>query len=57
VPLKLGLAVRSDLAQEEQLRRNHNMRAGDGSDQFGLCCTDLVFEKIEGILPRPGAAR
>jgi hypothetical protein len=56
VPLKLGLAVRSDLASEEQLRRNHNLVQAMDRISLGLCCTNLVFEKIENIVPRPGAA-
>jgi hypothetical protein len=56
IPLKLGLAVRSDSAQEERLRRNHNIVQAMDRISLGLCCTDLVFEKIEGIAPRPGAA-
>ncbi|HEV8290336.1 MAG TPA: DUF3891 family protein [Tepidisphaeraceae bacterium] len=56
VPLKLGLAVRSDIAQEEQLRRNHNVVQTMDRISLGLCCADLVFEKIEAIVPRPGAA-
>ena len=56
VPLRLGLAVRSDLAEEERLRRNHNIVQTMDRISLGLCCTELVFEKIEGIVPRPGAA-
>ncbi|HEV8377306.1 MAG TPA: DUF3891 family protein [Tepidisphaeraceae bacterium] len=56
VPLKLGLAVRSDIAAEENLRRNHNIVQTMDRISLGLCCTELVFEKIEGIVPRPEAA-
>ena len=56
VPLRLGLAVRTDLAEEEKLRRNHNIVQTMDRISLGLCCTELVFEKIEGIVPRPGAA-
>ncbi len=56
VPLRLGLAVRSDLAQEERLRRNHNIVQTMDRISLGLCCTELMFEKIESIVPRPGAA-
>jgi hypothetical protein len=56
VPLRLGLAVKTDLADEEKLRRNHNIVQTMDRISLGLCCTDLVFEKIEGIVPRPGAA-
>jgi hypothetical protein len=56
VPLRLGLAVRSGLAEEERLRRNHNIVQTMDRISLGLCCTDLVFEKIEGIVSRPGAA-
>jgi len=56
VPLRLGLAVRTDMVEEEKLRRNHNIVQTLDRISLGLCCTDLVFEKIEGILPRPGAA-
>lgn len=55
VPLRLGLAVRSDLPQEEQLRRNHNIVQTMDRISLGLCCTELMFEKIDGIVPRPGA--
>jgi len=55
VPLRLGLAVRSDLAEEEKLRRNHNIVQTMDRISLGLCCTELMFEKIEGIVPRPGA--
>jgi Protein of unknown function (DUF3891) len=55
VPLKLGLAVRTDVPQEEQLRRNHNIVQTMDRISLGLCCTELVFEKIEGIVPRAGA--
>jgi hypothetical protein len=56
VPLKLGLAVKSDIAAEEQLRRNHNIVQTMDRISLGLCCTELMFEKIEGIVPRAGAA-
>jgi len=56
VPLRLGLAVRTDLAEEEKLRRNHNIVQTMDRISLGLCCTELPFEKIEGIVPRPGAA-
>jgi len=56
VPLKLGLAVRSDLSEEEKLRRNHNIVQTMDRISLGLCCTELVFEKIEAIVPRVGAA-
>jgi len=56
VPLKLGLAVRSDLSEEEKLRRNHNIVQTMDRISLGLCCTELVFEKIEAIVPRAGAA-
>ena len=56
VPLKLGLAVRSDIEPEENLRRNHNIVQIMDRISLGLCCTDLVFEKIESIVPRPGAS-
>jgi hypothetical protein len=56
VPLKLGLAVRSDVSEEERLRRNHNIVQTMDRLSLGLCCTELVFEKIEGIVPRAGAA-
>src|SRR3954470_12372868 len=56
VPLKLGLAIRSDIAEEERLRRNHNLVQTMDRISLGLCCTELPFEKIEGIVPRPGSA-
>src|SRR5205085_2942945 len=56
VPLRLGLAMRSDLPEEESLRRNHNIVQTMDRISLGLCCTELQFEKIEGIVPRPGAA-
>ncbi len=56
VPLKLGLAVKTDIAEEEKLRRNHNIVQTMDRISLGLCCTDLVFEKIDAIVPRPGAA-
>jgi hypothetical protein len=56
VPLKLGLAVRTDLAEEEKLRRNHNIVQAMDRISLGLCCTELPFDKIEGIVPRPGMA-
>jgi hypothetical protein len=53
-PLKLGLAVRSDIDEEEKLRRNHNIVQIMDRISLGLCCTELVFEKIDSIVPRPG---
>ncbi len=56
VPLRLGLAMQTDLAEEERLRRNHNIVQTMDRISLGLCSTQLPFEKIEGIVPRPGAA-
>lgn len=56
VPLKLGLAVKTGIPEEEKLRRNHNIVQTMDRISLGLCCTELVFPKIEGIVPRPGAA-
>jgi len=56
VPLRLGLAVRTDLPDEERLRRNYNIVQTMDRISLGLCCTQLPFEKIEGIVPRAGAA-
>jgi len=55
VPLKLGLSVKNDIETEEKLRRNHNIVQTMDRISLGLCCTELVFEKIESIVPRPGA--
>src|SRR4051812_9931994 len=52
VPLRLGLAVKTDIADEERLRRNHNIVQTMDRISLGLCCTELPFEKIEGIVPR-----
>lgn len=56
VPLKLGLAVPTIIPGEEQLRRNHNIVQTLDRISLGLCCTEIPFEKIEGIIPRAGSA-
>ena len=56
VPLKLGLAKWGASEQEDQLRRNYQvLQVGDGLSLAALC-TDIIFDKIEEVVPRRGAA-
>ncbi|MGA2500237.1 MAG: DUF3891 family protein [Tepidisphaeraceae bacterium] len=55
VPLKLGLAVVPEIAEEEQLRRNHNTLQAMDRLSLVMCCAQTPFSQIEGIVPREGA--
>ena len=54
VALKLGLAVKGDLEEEERLRRNYFILQTMDRISLGLCCDELVFKEIEGIVPGMG---
>lgn len=56
VPLRLGLAVPTNIPREEQLRRNHLILQAMDRLSLALCCTEPPFTKIENILPKWGAA-
>jgi hypothetical protein len=56
VPLRLGLAVDHGHPQEEKLRRNHLILQTLDRISLALCSTEMPFAKIEGIVPRTGAA-
>jgi hypothetical protein len=56
IPLKLGLAVETRHPPEEKLRRNHTILQAMDRLSLDLLCSDVVFPKIENVLPRPGAA-
>jgi hypothetical protein len=54
LPLRLGLAEKTGNPWEDQLRHNHNILQIADRISLALCCTDVVFPKIENIIPRPG---
>lgn len=56
IPLRLGLAEKPGNPWEDQLRYNHNILQIADRISLALCCTDVVFPRIENITPRPGAA-
>jgi len=56
VALKLGLALRGDLQEEERLRRNYFILQTMDRISLGFCCDELVFTEIEGIVPKLGMA-
>ncbi len=55
VPLKLGLSVVPEIAEEEQLRRNHMVLQAMDRLSLAMCCNQTPFSQIEGIVPRDGA--
>ena len=55
LPLRLGLAVRRGDEAEEQLRRNHQVIQVVDRISLALCCSQMPFDVIEDVIPRPGA--
>jgi hypothetical protein len=56
IPLRLGMAVATNIPREEQLRRNHLILQAMDRLSLALCCTEPPFARIEHIVPKIGAA-
>jgi uncharacterized protein DUF3891 len=54
IAMKLGLAIRTDLEEEERLRRNYLIMQTMDRISLGLCCDEAPFGKIEEIVPKLG---
>lgn len=56
IPLRLGLATEGKDENEERLKRNHTILQAMDRLSLALCCTEVVFPKIENVAPKAGAA-
>ena len=56
IPLRLGMATDGKDEAEERLKRNHTILQAMDRLSLALCCTDVVFPKIENVVPKPGSA-
>jgi hypothetical protein len=56
IPLQLGLAMTNGIEEEDRLRRNHLILQAMDRISLALCCTQVLFPSIEGIIPELGGS-
>lgn len=56
IPLRLGLADRGIDAREDLLSFNYAWLQSSDAISLDACCSDDLFPKLKGVMPRPGAA-